>query len=34
VASENTSFHPSITIKALSPNTVNTILSYSARAIV
>jgi transposase len=37
-ASENTSFYPSITIKALSPNTVNTILSHldsghSARAI-
>jgi transposase len=37
-ASENTSFHSSITIKALSPNTLNTILSYldsghSARAI-
>jgi hypothetical protein len=27
-ASENTSFHPSITMKALSPNTVNTILSH------
>jgi transposase len=27
-ASENTSFHPSITIKALSPNTLNTILSH------
>jgi transposase len=37
-ASENTSFYPSITMKALSPNTVNTILSHldsghSARAI-